>query len=1339
MPADDDDERRHLMDETATAAANALRKLRAGRQQPIPQVDRSRAPLSFGQRRLWFLDRLAPGGFEYVIPRCLMVEGALDVDALRASFAAVVKRHEVLRSRFRVDRSGMPELVIEPSTFFDCAMIDLAGPAASADLAAGEEVVRKELVRPFVLDEGPLFRVRIVRLGDTRHLVMVAVHHSVADGWSMGLLADEVRRGYVEGVSGQPTELPALPLQYADFAAWQDRRLEETDLSRQMSFWREQLKDLEPLELPLDKPRAAVRSSAGGEVQFRLDRHAVDELREIARKAGATPFMALLTLFQILLSRYCGRSDIAVGTPVAGRPRRELEGLIGFFANTLVIRGDLSGDPSVRESIGRVAGTALDAFANQDVPFERLVDDLAPDRDLSGTPVFQVMFVQDAATEDWSLPGLEVDVLRIAPTAAKFDLTVTVRDVAGEVDVRLEYAAELFTEETITRLGEHYRQLLESAVADPDAPSSVVEMLTAPERAQLLSAANGAAPRDDDLDDVRTRIARWASEAPDAVAVTCGGERLTYRDLDERANRLAHHLRSRGADRGVLVGVCLRRSADLVVAVLAVLRAGAAYVPLDESLPEQRLRFMLDDTAAPLVVTDSAALAGLPAGSWQAICLDADAALIGAQASTPPLLPDGADDLAYVLYTSGSTGTPKGVQVTLGNLGNLLSAMTARFPLAPPDKFLAVTAIAFDISNLEVFLPLVNGAEVVLTESHQLHDMASLVSLLDDPAVKYMQATPSLWRMLPAEIDLSRLHLLVGGEALPLDLARELLARACTVTNLYGPTETTIWSTAALLQPGLDTVPIGKPIANTDVYVITNDGHLAPVGVPGELWIAGAGVARGYLNRPELTREKFVAHPLDPARKAYRTGDFVRWRPDGNLEFLGRKDRQTKIRGHRVELEEIELSLRTHPDIIECVAATHQDAIVAYYLADADLAPARLQAHLAPRLPDYMMPTIFIRLGHVPLTATGKVDRGKLPIPAGRAAGLHRPPRSELEKFIAGLWTEILDPPRPVGITDDFFELGGHSLKAAQLANRIERETGYTISVLEVFSHPTIEAQVDCIRSGNSVTDGLVVDLCPRRSQRVARRNLFCIHPRGGYVHAYRHFGAELDGEFNVIGIQSFDPADPDDLHWSMEDLTEHYWHEIRRVQPTGPYYLLGWCTGGAIVHEMARRRADEVAHIFLLEPVIVDDISRQQYLSSAEAYAEARGLWQLGQSQQGAERAATAAALSALAEPMGLPPEGVSLEITVHYGAMAAEMTALGHHEPAASTVPMTMVISYGARFGVGGMDVTTGHGFEYYLDYWSRLYGGLQIVDVKCRHWEMTMHRDSVDKIVGAVRAIE
>ncbi|RKT12301.1 amino acid adenylation domain-containing protein [Streptomyces sp. 1114.5] len=1042
-------------------------------------------PLSFAQQRLWFLDQLAPGGTEYLIPVVLRLTGELDVPALSAAVADLVARHESLRTVFG-ERGGRPgQRVLDPGPEVLRVAAAPAGPGEAAATATA----------PMDLQRGPLFRAVLYPQGPAEHLLALTFHHIVADGWSIGIVVDELSALYAAHLEGRKPELPEPPIQYPDFAIWQQETLDGPVLAEQLAYWTGKLADPTPLELPVDRPRPAVWSARGATLSFRIPADLAERLKEVFRAHRVTPFMGLLAAFQVLLARYSGRDDIAVGTPVAGRNRAETEGLIGFFVNTLVLRADLAGDPSFADLLAQVRETALAAYDHQDLPFERLVEHLAPDRDLSRTPLFQTMFnMQDpqAAGHAWALPGIEVTAEPLDWDVAKFDLSLELAETAAGFSGTLEYATDLFDRSTAERIAGHYLTLLAGVAADPATAVSRLPLLTEAEEQRLLADGSGRAARFP-ATRVHELVARQAAETPQRTAVVCGERALTYRELDERAERLAHRLRRAGVGPETLVGLCLDRSPDLVVALLGVLKSGGAYVPLDPAHPRERLARLLADIAAPVVVTERHLAERIPEAQGRTVllledALNADAADTEgapdtpAAADTPVLAPaPGATpgDLAYVVYTSGSTGTPKGVQTRHDNLVNGLLAMQDVLRLGPEDRLLAVAPYTFDMSSVDLLLPLLQGAQVHLATREQTTAPARLAALLADSGITVLQATPPLWRLVVEELpDLSdRLHVLLGGEALDPPLAAATRPKVRRLTHLYGPTETTIWTLGAdvgadcAAQPA---IPIGRPIANTRVYVLDAGLAPVPVGVPGELYIAGAGLARGFLNRPALTAERFPACPYGPpGERMYRTGDLVRWRADGDLEFLGRSDNQVKIRGFRIEPAEVEAALRAGGLVGDAVVIAREDVpgdrrLVAYVTPaapGAEVDPAALRRRAGERLPDYMLPSHTVVIDAVPLTANGKVDRRALPAPdvaRPRTGQAYVAPANPVEQSIARVWEQVLGVER-VGAEDNFFELGGHSLLATQAVSQLRQEFGDGLGVQSVFAAPTVAGLAEIV------------------------------------------------------------------------------------------------------------------------------------------------------------------------------------------------------------------------------------------------------------------------------------
>ncbi|MFJ8203445.1 non-ribosomal peptide synthetase [Micromonospora chalcea] len=901
-------------------------------------------PASFSQQRLWFLEQLSPGSAAYNIPGAVRILGPLDLEVWRRCCNEITRRHEALRTTF-TEVDGEPRQLVnavcEPEfTVVDCA--HLRGPQGEAGI---QELAREEFTRPFDLADGPLLRVRFLRLGPQEHILLLTMHHIAADLWSMSVAIAELVELYGAFAAGRESTLPDLPIQYVDYTVWQRQRLEGDALDADLEYWKKTLAGAPAaLELPIDKPRPAVQSTRGGSRPFALPEPVMTRLRALSQREGATPFMTLLAAFQALLHRYSREDDIVVGVPVANRNRPEIERLVGYFVNTLALRTDLSGDPSFRELVGRVRQTCLGAFAHQEVPFERLVEELAPRRDLSRSPIFQVHFIfQNIPMPEFDVAGLRLEPVDVESSTARFDLELQVFDRPDGLTGWFEYNTDLFEPATVERMSRHLAQLVENLLADPDRPIDQVPMLGADEERDLRLRWNDTRRDWPQPVCVPQRFAARAAAAPDAPALRTDRESLTYAELDGRSTRLARRLRRLGVARETMVGICLERSADMVVAMLAVLKSGGAYVPLDPGFPPDRIAFMLADSDLSVLLTSSDVLAGLGGVKAQPLCLDLLGEELAAESAEPLDVDVRPDDLAYVIYTSGSTGRPKGVQVPHGALGNFLLAMGERPGVTADDVLLAVTTLSFDIAGLELLLPLVEGACVAVVSRQVAADGERLAAALDTFGATVMQATPSTWRMLldAGWTGEAGLRVLAGGEALPAELAQRLLGRCAELWNMYGPTETTIWSAVARVDHG--PISIGEPIANTELHVLDGSGHLVPPGVPGELHIGGAGLARGYLDRPELTAERFVRHPfpIGLGDRLYRTGDLVRRRADGSIEFLGRLDHQVKLRGFRIELGEIESVLERQPQVNQAVVTVREDTpgdqrLVAYVVAGAD-------------------------------------------------------------------------------------------------------------------------------------------------------------------------------------------------------------------------------------------------------------------------------------------------------------------------------------------------------------------------------------------------------------------
>jgi amino acid adenylation domain-containing protein len=887
-------------------------------------------------------------------------------------------------------------------------------------------------------------------------------HHSVFDGTSTGLLLNELAAIYDAFSAGKESPLAAVPVQYADYAIWQRAQLSEGELDRLRTYWRAQLcGDLPILQMPTDHARPPRQSYRGSTAAIELPLTLAESLTKLGRKDGATLFMVLLTAFNALLHRYTSQEDIVIGTPVNGRNRTEVESAIGFFVNTLALRTDLSGQPNFRELLDRVKQTCLGAYSHQDLPFERLVQELDIKRDISRTPLFQAMFAyQDTSNRDIQANDLTLSAMRIDTEMSRTDFSCWVTQTDNSLSVVLEYCTDLFEHSTIVQLLQHYENLLQEIVDDQESPIATLPMLSRDEReCQLIewNATETPYPANSCLHEL---FEAQCASSPDALAVTCEDKSLTYRELNQRANQLAHQLRQTGVETGTLVGICVDRSVEMLVGLLAILKSGGAYVPLDPDFPQERLGYMLADAKIPVLLTRKSLLDDLPSHQADVVCVDEDQAALASLSNENLQTTVAADDLAYVIYTSGSTGKPKGVQVPHNCVVNFLASMREKPGMSASDRLLAVTTLSFDIATLELFLPLTVGATVIIASRDIVSDGARLLEALDDSAITIMQATPATWQIL---IDAGwssslPIRVLCGGEAMLPELSAELQMRSESVWNLYGPTETTIWSTCTQVSNPDGPVLIGGPIANTQVYVLDQHRHPVPVGVAGELYIGGVGVTRGYVGQPEMTAERFLEDPFtNSGGQLYRTGDLARWHSSGSLEHLGRIDSQVKVSGFRIELGEIESVLSEHPTVDRVAvnvwdAAAGDQRLVAYLVISqgATLDAITLRKHLGTRLPNYMLPQHYLALDELPLTPNGKLDRKQLPPPTGLIENSTRqPPVTPAEKLVAEIWSTLLGLDQ-IGRHDNFFELGGHSLLAVRAVLDLEKLTGTRIELRHI-------------------------------------------------------------------------------------------------------------------------------------------------------------------------------------------------------------------------------------------------------------------------------------------------
>ncbi|MCL5996769.1 MAG: amino acid adenylation domain-containing protein [Chloroflexi bacterium] len=1061
-------------------------------------------PASFGQQRLWFLDRFEPNSPYYNIPSALRLAGALDVAALERSLNEVVRRHESLRTTF-ASVDGQLMQVIAPRLVLSLPVTNLEQVPEPEREAEALRVADKEARQPFDLARGPLLRAGLLRLSENEHVALFTMHHIVSDGWSMSIFIGEIATLYQAFTAGQPSPLPDLPIQYADFAQWQRQWLQGEVLQEQLDYWRRQLGgSARPvLELPTDRPRSAVQTSRGATQSSRFSNSLLQALTALSRREGCTLFMTLMAAFQVLLYRHTGQEDICVGTPIANRTRTELEVLIGLFINTLVIRTNLSGSPSFRDLLKQVRQVTLEAYAHQDLPFEQLVEVLQTSRDMSHSPLFQVMLIlQNAPAQTQELPGLNLNMIEAHSGTATYDLTLSISEMSDGLDVSAEYNTDLFDATTINQMLQHFRILLEGIVADPADSIDHLPLLAEDERHRLLAEWNNTYDGFNPDRCIHQYFEDQARRTPTAKAVVWQDHWLTYGDLNTRANQLAHHLRQRGIKPETIVGICVDRSLDMLVAVLSVLKAGGAYLPLDPLYPQDRLGFMLQDSAVPVILTQSDLVQRLPSHTAQTICLDEDWPEIVREPPDDPALYTTPDHLAYLIYTSGSTGKPKGVMITHHSLVNAYHAWEQAYELRSVRAHLQMANFAFDVFSGDWVRALCSGGKLVLCPREWLLDPSWLYDLMQRERVDCAEFVPAVLRQLIQYLkrtnqNLAFMRLLVcGSDSWQADEYRAF-KRYCgpqtRLINSFGLTEATIdssyFESAIYASPTLDlagdqVVPIGRPFPNTRLYNLDRHLQPLPIGVPGELYVGGPGVARGYLNRPDLTTEKFIPDPFggESGARLYRTGDLVRYRHDGNIEFLGRLDHQIKIRGFRIEPQEIETVLSQHTHVREAAVVAHEAGdgdmrLVAYISPQEQLAPTPgdLRRFVQQRLPDYMTPSAFIIMASLPLTPNGKIDRQALPPPdwsRRESEGEYIAPRTPVEEALSNIWTEVLGVSQ-ISIHDNFFELGGHSLLATQVVSRIRDVFAVELPLRNIFESPTLATlaeHVDIAQRATSVT-----------------------------------------------------------------------------------------------------------------------------------------------------------------------------------------------------------------------------------------------------------------------------
>lgn len=1157
----------------------------------IPQRDRGRPyRLSPLQERIWFMQELNPDLAVYNECEAARLHGELNISALERALNAVVTRHDILRTTFQMV-DGQPMAVVHENWTLLLKTIELSGLSVTEGETELERLLISEPRVHYRLQDEPAIRATLIRFAPDDHVFILMMHHLICDWSSLGVLWRELATLYRGFSSGQLVDLPSLPIEHGDYAVWQREHLTETRLAEDLAFWKEKLKGAPPLlELPSDRPRPQVFSYRGARRRFRTNHTLTESLKRFSRREKKSLFGLFTAALKALLYRYAGNQDVSVGIPLAERDRPELQSLIGFMLHTHVLRTKLSGEMTFRELLARVQKGTLELYEHRAAPFDQVVRAVQPERNLSYSPLFQVMLNWRDREQDLSfigMQGLRIESVLAESRTSKFDLTLTLTDMGDEIWMEVEYSTDLFDEARIARMIGHYQTLLEAVVTNPEQRLDELPLLTGPERNELLVEWNKT--NVDYATDVclHELFERQVRRTPEAVAVEFKGKRFSYRELNERANQLAHYLREMGVGPDTLVGVALERSLEMVVGLYGVLKAGGAYVPIDPEYPQDRVTFMLEDAGVPVLLSKNSMIGQLSRYHGRVVCLDTDSEQIAHQDLANLTRTTVSDNLAYMIYTSGSTGRPKGAMNTHRGICNRLLWMQDQYGLADSDKVLQKTPFSFDVSVWEFFWPLLVGARLVVAEPGCHRDAAYLVKLIREQAITVLHFVPSMLRMFLEQPEVEQCqslrHVMCSGEALPYDLQEQFFRLLTSqLHNLYGPTEAAVDVTHWTCRRGDERkiVPIGRPVANTQVYVLDRNLQPVPIGIPGELHIGGVQVGRGYHKRPELTAEKFIPDRFsgDLRARLYKTGDVCRWLSDGSIEFWGRADFQVKIRGYRIELEEIEAMLNQQPEIKQALVVAREDKpgdkrLVAYLVpTDTVLAKSELRTRLKQLLPDYMVPADYVVLDSVPLTHNGKVNRLALPAPdqtarVGVESEGYVPPRDSLEQQIAEAWAEVLGLQR-VGIRDNFFDLGGHSLLAVRLMLRLQEILpGEALPLKAVLEASTVEQFAIWLCNYKPDDRQFLVRIRHGSSDRPP---FFCVHGAGGNVLNMRALAMALPQNLPFFSFQDkgLDGSQPFE---SIEDAARCYLDELRRVQPHGPYYIGGTCYGGSVAFEMAR------------------------------------------------------------------------------------------------------------------------------------------------------------------------
>ena len=1158
------------------------------------------APLSFAQEQIWLHCQFAKELYNESVT--IYRRGSLDVPALKRALGEMCRRHEAWRTTFKLV-DGRPVSVVNPPSEFAVEVVDLRNLSSHLQETESLRLARERARLPYDMERGPLVRAMLIQFSETVHRVYLFLHHIVFDGFSVyNVFLPELVKIYNAFLAGKASPLPELQRQYADFAQWQRDSLNAAQLKESREFWATQLNGEVPvLELPTDHPRPALQSFRGAMHRFAFSKSLSDNLHQLANREHTSFFVTILTCFAALLRRYCAQEDFVIGTVTSGRKHSELEALLGCFQNPLALRLKLAGDPTFRAMLAHTRDVTLSALSHDNAPFERLVEELSVRRDTSRNPIFNVMFSLAPPTPAYEA-GWDLNQLDLDTGTAKFDLDLELDDRPAGLQGRFVYCTDLFDADTIERMAGHLQTMVEAIVADPEQKISRLPMLSAKEQQQFAewNRTDAEFPRESCMHQL---VEAQVAQTPNASAVEHGGQGLTYRELNERANQLAHFLRKRGIGPESKVGICLRRSLELPVALLAVLKAGAACVPLDPAYPKERLTYMLEDSETPLVLTQPGLLAEITDFDAEVINLEPDWKLFSAESRANVSSGVKPENLAYVIYTSGSTGKPRGVLLTHGGLVNHNVATSELFGMTASDRMAQFASISFDIAIEEIFPTWIAGGALVVREEDASLAATDFLRWVDDHRVTVLDLPTAYWHELVRELSESALSLpkslrivIVGGEkasSAALAAWRKLAGSRVRWVNTYGPTETSVivsFFEAKMSEEIPAVLPIGCPIANTHIYILSKNLQPLPVGIAGDLYVSGPGLARGYLNRPEITAEKFIADPFrEPGARMYKTGDLARYLANGNIEFAGRSDDQVKIRGYRVELEEIEAVFGSHPGVHEVVVTARENAtgekdLVAYLVPSREQVPTTsdLRSYLKQKLPRYMVPSAFVLLEAMPKTPNGKVDKRALPAPKATDVAETQEyvaPADELQTQLTRIWETVLDK-KPVGIRDNFFELGGHSLLAARLMHRIEQQLGERLPLAVLLQSPTIEQLAGLLRDEEGPASwSSLVAIQPEGS----RPAFFCVHGVGGNVVGFHDLAKHLgtDQPFYALQPQGLDGKRA--CLTSIAEMAERYIQEIRRVQPEGPYRIGGYSFGGLVAYEMAQMLEAQGVEVALL------------------------------------------------------------------------------------------------------------------------------------------------------------